>query len=46
MFAVLAIVLCCAVIPLGIGIAAFLGFSNKGKEAANQEEANPQQERH
>ena len=37
---------CCAVIPLGIGIAAFLGFSKKEQDPANQEETIPQEERY
>ena len=39
MFAVLAIILCCAVIPLVVGILAFLGISKKDKTAANLETA-------
>ncbi len=46
MLAVLAVVFCCAVIPLGIGLAAYLGFSKKGKDPTNQEETIPQQERY
>ena len=37
MFAVLAIILCCAVIPLVVGILAFLGISKKDKTSANLE---------
>ena len=46
MFAVLAAILCCAVIPVVLGIAAYSGLFTKKKEAANQEEAITQQERY
>jgi hypothetical protein len=45
MFAVLAIVLCCAVVSLVAGIVAFLGRSKKDKKAANQETAITREER-
>ena len=39
MFAVLAIILCCTVITLVVGMLAFLGISKKDKTAANLETA-------
>ena len=45
MFAVLAIVLCCAVISLAVGAFAFLGLSKKDKTGANHETAITQEER-
>ena len=45
MFAILAIVLCCAVITLAVSAVAFLGSSKKDKTSANQETATTQEER-
>ena len=45
MFAVIGIVLCCAVIPLAVGAMALLGRSKKDKLPANQEAAITQEER-
>ena len=42
MLAVLPIILCCALVPLALGIVAVLGLSKKDKKAAHQEEATPQ----
>ncbi len=42
MLAVLPIILCCALVPLALGIVAVLGFSKKDKKPADQEEATPQ----
>jgi len=45
MFVVLGAILCCAVIPAVLGIAAYSGLFKKQKEADNQEDTIPQQER-
>lgn len=45
MFAILAIVLCCAVITLAVGAVAFLGLSKKDKTTANEKTATTQEER-
>ena len=45
MFAVLAIILCCAVIPVVVGTVAFLGRSKKDKKPANREAAINQPEK-
>ena len=37
MLTVLAIIICCAVIPVVVGIVAFLGRTRKDKKPANQE---------
>ncbi len=39
--AVLPIILCCALIPLAMGIVAVLGLSKRDKKPADQEEATP-----
>ncbi len=41
MIAVLPIILCCALVPLALGIFAFLGLSKKDKKPADQGEATP-----
>ena len=38
MLAVLPIIVCCALIPLALGIVAVLGLSKRDKKAAGQEE--------
>ena len=45
MFAVLAIILCCAVIPVVVGTVAFLGRSKKDKKPATREAATTQENR-
>ena len=42
MLAVLPIILCCALVPLALGIVAVLGLSKRDKKPADQEEATPQ----
>ncbi len=39
--AVLPIILCCALIPLALGVVAVLGLSKRDKKPADQEEATP-----